>query len=104
MPQLEPFIWEKSTGFLFCKWKGIHLAVSDGTVLDAGIWQVYRLPAVWNDPNRIDWQMQVSGNDLQDAQRRAQAAAMVLHQLSEQEHGQRTEENGAPAPQGEAQS
>ena len=100
---MNSFNWLYGCGGAYCTWNNIHLWASDGSVIDEGAWQVYRLPAVYDDPNRIDWEKQAPGKNLQDAQRRAQAAAMVLHQLSEMKHGRRDETDGATAPQGEAQ-
>jgi hypothetical protein len=57
-----------------CKWEGYTLeAWTDGR------WLVYT-PS--REVNR-SWPEQVLGSDMQDAKRRAQAAAMVLYQLDE---------------------
>lgn len=57
-----------------CSYKGLTLFAST-----SGSWAVWDKVSV--EPI-VSWRSQVKGSDLQDAQRRAQAAAMVLHQLS----------------------
>lgn len=82
---LQTFRWEQPYGIADhqhrCSWEGFELWAS-GT----GEWRVLREP-MFEDGQWImlvDDQQQVAGTDLQDAMRRAQAAAMVLHFLRTQ--------------------
>ena len=72
---MKQFVW--SDDGTYCDWYGLDLIVGDN-----GFWMVQRRGRTLSGHEN-----QVFGSDLQDAQRRAQAAAMVLHQLSNQQHG-----------------
>lgn len=77
---LPPFTWSKPYGLAdnqhCAEWHGMILWVDQ-----FGNWSVCRPPVAENKPYRvmIDSKMQAPGTNLQDAQRRAQAAAMGLY-------------------------
>ena len=84
---MSTFHWHEPYGIADnqkqCDWNGLVLnAHPDGQ------WNVVD----WNgDTSRpgtilVDDAMQAKGNDLQDAQQRAQAAAMIQHSLRQQKH------------------
>ena len=84
---MNPFQWHEPYGIADnqqqCEWNGFVLTVSI-----YGEWNVVS----WNgDTSRpgtvlVYHTMQTKGNDLQDAQQRAQAAAMIQHSLRKQKH------------------
>ena len=84
---MDPFVWTEPYGIAdhqqVCEWNGLVLNAHPN-----GQWNV----VYWNgDTSRpgitlVDDAMQAKGNDLQDAQRRAQAAAMIFHSLRAKKH------------------
>lgn len=77
---LYRFLWVKAAslgdGQHYCEWNGLTLWADQ-----YGTWNVCLPPVKENKPWRvvISDKMQAAGTNLQDAQRRAQAAAMGLH-------------------------
>jgi hypothetical protein len=74
---LAPFVWQHMGSYALCEWNALVLWAKAG-----GDWRVdqYRQDGrLLTNTSNAD---QTRGKNIQDAKRRAQAAAMVLHQLS----------------------